>query len=160
MNTKTFKVNGYSPEFLHKNSKVQWSVLYNDWCIKVPYGEDRQVIDGLEFTAVSEIVDYKHPTIKYNVTLFVGKLSETFEYSMGYAIGGIPKVVDLLWCLISDAEIGDGTYREFCDEFGYNFTGKEYYNTYLACQETGRKLRYLLGNHYHTVVDYIRSLDL
>jgi len=57
-----------------------------------------------------------------------------------------PKTEDLLGCLKLDAICGDQSFHDFCGDMGYDEDSRSAENTWRACQESGRKLRALLGH--------------
>jgi hypothetical protein len=52
-----------------------------------------------------------------------------------------PEEMDVLYCLYSDAQMGNETFEDFCGNCGYDTDSRQALETYLACQSTGHKLR-------------------
>lgn len=52
-----------------------------------------------------------------------------------------PTAAGVLYCLIHDAEAAHTTFRNWCDEFGYDDDSIKARATYDACQETSDKLQ-------------------
>ena len=58
-----------------------------------------------------------------------------------------PKLADILYCLVSDAEVLDyPTFEEWAGSFGFNTDSREGERAYRACLEIGLKLRAMLGD--------------
>lgn len=75
-----------------------------------------------------------------------GRANIATEYSMGSAHTGQPKLVDVLACLISDAQCGrDTTFENFCSDFGYDTDSRKAHATWLVCVETDAKIAAFLG---------------
>lgn len=53
----------------------------------------------------------------------------------------MPKIRDILWCLVSDARAGEMLFEDFCNEFGYDSDSISALKIYSKCQETALKLR-------------------
>lgn len=51
-----------------------------------------------------------------------------------------PTLDDVLYCLVSDADAAEMTFRDWCDNFGYDTDSRKAFDTYHACQETHDKL--------------------
>jgi hypothetical protein len=51
-----------------------------------------------------------------------------------------PTQASVLYCLLSDADCGNYTFDEFCDNLGYDNDSRKALETYLCCQETNTKL--------------------
>ena len=71
--------------------------------------------------------------------------------ALGLAFGArpllAPKLADVLYCLVSDAEALDyPTFEEWAGSFGFNTDSREGERAYRACLETGLKLRAMLGD--------------
>jgi hypothetical protein len=56
-----------------------------------------------------------------------------------------PEAYDLLYCLQSDCQAADGSFADFCANFGYDDDSIKALNTYNACCEGAKKLRKALG---------------
>lgn len=52
-----------------------------------------------------------------------------------------PTAASVLYCMLSDAQAGQGTFRDFCSDFGYSDDSIKALNTYTACQDMEHKLR-------------------
>lgn len=60
----------------------------------------------------------------------------------------IPKVRDVLHCLFMDADAGEMSQQDFCDNFGYDFDSIKALNSYRSCSETSMQLRRIFGSKY------------
>lgn len=52
-----------------------------------------------------------------------------------------PKIEHVLECLQSDAQCGDMSFDQFCDDFGYSNDSLKALDVYRACADTAKKLR-------------------
>ena len=53
----------------------------------------------------------------------------------------VPTSASVLYSLLMDAECGNETHGDFCDNFGYDRDSIKGRRIYLACQETGEQVR-------------------
>lgn len=72
----------------------------------------------------------------------------------------VPKMDDVLYCLFSDSDCGDYTFKDFCDNLGYGTDSIQALKTYHACQENGYKLKLALGEKYTSEKKRIEELNL
>jgi len=89
---------------------------------------------------------------KYKVTIrntIKGEIRQReFEYSdsvANYQEGNQPIKEDLLSCLCSDYNCNIFTFKEFCDELGYNKDSIKDMKVFKAIQLEQKKLNYLFG---------------
>lgn len=71
-----------------------------------------------------------------------------------------PKHDEVLYCLLGDEGCAKDTFPDFCANFGYDVDSRKALETYLACQENGRKLRKALGKEYDEVKKRIEGIEL
>jgi hypothetical protein len=53
---------------------------------------------------------------------------------------------DVLYSLILDSQAGQGTFEDFCDNFGYNEDSIKHSEIYKACQKTAKKVKTFIPN--------------
>jgi hypothetical protein len=63
---------------------------------------------------------------------------QKFDYWTGSGLTDTPTYNDVLSCLLSDTDVAELTYTEFCSEFGYEIN-KESRHIYNACQRNAEK---------------------
>lgn len=51
-----------------------------------------------------------------------------------------PSIDDVIYCLLSDFSVSQDSFEDFCLNMGYNTDSRSALETYLACQENGKKL--------------------
>ena len=56
----------------------------------------------------------------------------------------IPKVREILNSLVMDYTCAQDTFEDFCSNMGYDTDSRRALETYLACQESGHKLRKIM----------------
>lgn len=104
-----------------------------------------QILEKANFVIKGKGVDYGKGYL-YELEIFTDNKEEHFEYSEGWGLeiltekNGINKIVNALWCLLSDYFcIYDRDIVEFMEEFGYENLqeGKKIYN---AIKENNEKL--------------------
>lgn len=114
----------------------------------------------------TEAFDYKtgvgHATPVYSKT---GSKNKRPENSITQNENGfpqewihVPKIRDVIDCLVSDANSGAETFPEFCSNMGYDTDSRSALETYLACQQGGEKLRRALGAKYQDLVKELEEL--
>ncbi len=59
--------------------------------------------------------------------------------SGGYVVK--PTQASVLYCLLSDADLGSESFDDFCDNLGYNSDSIADFKTYQACMATAKQLR-------------------
>jgi hypothetical protein len=52
-----------------------------------------------------------------------------------------PTAASVLYCLLSDMQCGSDTFEGFCANLDYDEDSRKAHDTYLACQQSGTKLR-------------------
>lgn len=104
-----------------------------------------QILEKANFVIKGKGVDYGKGYL-YELEIFIDNKEEHFEYSEGWGLeiltekNGMNKIVNALWCLLSDYFcIYDRDIVEFMEEFGYENLqeGKKIYN---AIKENNEKL--------------------
>lgn len=58
-----------------------------------------------------------------------------------------PKAHAVLYCLISDAQVGRGTFADYCDNFGLSTDSRRALKTWEHCVEMAGAIDHLLGSH-------------
>lgn len=102
---------------------------------------------------------WKDTAFQYAVTLKKGDKSITKDYWCGS--GHIdkqgkpipPTAADVLSSLLLDGNAAEMTHTEWCDEYGTDPDSRKGLEMYLACQNTGRDVRRLLGDEYETFLN-------
>ena len=64
-----------------------------------------------------------------------------------------PTAMDVLECLLSDAQAGESTFHDFCEDFGYDEDSRSAEKLWHSCQNTLIEMRKLLGADYDTFMD-------
>ena len=63
------------------------------------------------------------------------------DWSKVYAVA--PTQASVLYCLLSDAQLADQNFDDFCSEFGYDPDSRKDFKIYESCCETLQKIRKL-----------------
>jgi hypothetical protein len=71
----------------------------------------------------------------YEIILTIGESMRTFEYSQGAAHLEPPELVDVMCCLYAEANF-DGSFDDFCDQYGFNNDSIKALKTYGSCVDT------------------------
>lgn len=79
-----------------------------------------------------------------------------FAYFTGCGITDDPEPEDILSALRMDAEFGDRSFEEFCEEFGYDTDSRRAERTWKTCQRTKERLRSIGEPDEPTEEDYNR----
>jgi len=90
----------------------------------------------------------------FTITLTTAKGTQTFPFFQGSAHTEDPTLVDVLYCLISDARVSDfKDVNEFIDEFGYDdlTKGRE---VYRACLRQTKNLERL------GILEFLHELEV
>lgn len=70
----------------------------------------------------------------------------------------VPKEINVLDCLFSDADAGDMTFDDFCASFGYDSDSIKAFNVYNTCIDTRKRLKKALGAEYQQEYDRIQKM--
>ena len=57
-----------------------------------------------------------------------------------------PTLSDVMYCLLVDARCVEGTFEDYCSEFGIDSDSRKALDVYLACQETRTAIIKMLGS--------------
>jgi hypothetical protein len=101
-----------------------------------------------------ELDQWQREATGYTITLTYAGRKQQFDYFTGPAITDDPDLDGVMSCLVSDATAGQATFRDFCDDFGYDEDSRRAYATWQACQRTWDKLARLFGSDLSAVLDW------
>lgn len=119
-----------------------------------------------ETTPVSVKILSRHESIEdgrkqFNFTLELdcdGRKAVTKYMGGCRAFGGHENIhmaeimpAQVIYSLIMDAQCSSESFEDFCFNCGYDTDSRKALDTYLACQESGRTVRKLLGKEYSDV---------
>ena len=62
------------------------------------------------------------------------------------SVAVLPKIDDVLYALIMDAEALDYTFEDWCSNCGYDTDSRKAFATYEACKANGEKLKRIVGD--------------
>lgn len=79
----------------------------------------------------------------WKVVLTVRGKRMTVYYSQGPAVVEEPRTEDVLDSLATDASCAQGTFEDFCSEFGYDTDSRKVERMFKACQKIKRDLERL-----------------
>ena len=88
---------------------------------------------------------------QYKVTLRFQGRQLTTPFYMGAALTRDPDAAGVLYCLAADARAGDGSFADFCSDFGCDPDSRKAEATWKACVKVAPKLRRFLGEHFDDV---------
>jgi hypothetical protein len=83
----------------------------------------------------------------YSVTLKMGQKTLRTKFFTGFAHKS-PTAVDVLYCLISDAQVGVDTFEDFCSNFGFDTDSRKDHAIWQKCRKMAPKVRKFLGEHF------------
>ena len=87
-----------------------------------------------------------------------------FNYKTGIGLvkpngqPSVPKIDEVMYCLVNDIEFGAMSFDDFCDNCGYSNDSLNALNIYRECSENEKKLRKALGKEYNEEVNRINKL--
>ena len=91
----------------------------------------------------------------YRCTLGYMGLKITVDYFMGPALVNPPECAEVLESLLSDSQAAEGSFLNFCSDFGYDFEDDESEEKirdakkiYRSCVNIRKQLDHLLGNDF------------
>lgn len=84
--------------------------------------------------------DWPEGSRHFTCTLTRGANSHAFQYSMGPALTGDPTLVDVLGCLLTDAEYAAEGYEDWCAMVGFATDSPRAERMYKACRKTAEQL--------------------
>jgi hypothetical protein len=70
------------------------------------------------------------------------------NFYTGSGITHYPTAADVVSCLISDADAGSESFKEFCSSFGYDTDSRKAERCWRACRKMSPKVRKLLGDDF------------
>lgn len=71
--------------------------------------------------------------------------------SKGTKVPTPPDLVDVLYCLISDGQLAEESFEDFCANLGYDTDSRKALDIYLDCQKQSQSLTKVIGrNLYNT----------
>lgn len=91
----------------------------------------------------------------WKVTIRCGSRRMSLVFSMGYGhYGELPKLVDVLDCLASDASSYDNaqSFEDWADELGMDTDSRKALRTFKTVQRQSEKLRTLLGDEAYMLL--------
>lgn len=68
-----------------------------------------------------------------------------------------PTAASVLYCLLSDAALGNLTHQEFCNTLGIDPDSRKGLENYLACQQIGTDLLPVLGKAYQPIREVLQD---
>ena len=78
--------------------------------------------------------------------LRVGERKIAVNFSKGFGHNGRPPSLrEVLACLASDSHNVNGSFDNWCDEYGYEPDSRKAARTYRACRKIADKLTFLIG---------------
>jgi hypothetical protein len=77
----------------------------------------------------------------------------TVPFWTGSGITSDPTAADVLDCLLSDAQMGTGTFEDFCADLGYDTDSRKAFDTWQACERIAKSLPRFLGDLYGELVN-------
>ena len=89
---------------------------------------------------------------RYSVARFGVRDTVDGPFFTGVGIKSPPTVADILNALRSDAECASGTFRDFCDDLGYDEDSRKALAIYHECQKIADNLRRLLGHEFYAAL--------
>lgn len=63
------------------------------------------------------------------------------DKEMKYLVPVKPKNSDIMYSLLSDADAGNYSFQDFCDNFGYSSDSIKAFNIYQECEKTSKNIR-------------------
>ena len=119
---------------------------HDKWCITITRSGDKRTIEQFKYNtafghrylqpfAVTEVKRYK---------LKPGTKAYSTATSNSYYIKQ-PQIAAVLYCLLSDADAGNESFSNWCENFGYNSDSITAFNTYQACEKTAKQLNNLFN---------------
>lgn len=152
----------YTAEFVPMSQARERDAHGLNWGITIKRG--RSTLTTPYFQGIAHVPGYKHDLFCRSLTLAqaeerdallraceTGKAGGRWLPSLGVRVGTkpipAPALLDVLFCLVSDASAIDSpTYEDWAAEYGYDKDSREGEKTYRQCLEIGLKLRNMLGD--------------
>ena len=73
------------------------------------------------------------------------KLDKSIKDILGFTVAILPTQASVLYCLLSDADFGQESFNDFCDNLGYDNDSMQAFKTYQSCMDTTRKISKLFN---------------
>jgi len=100
---------------------------------------------------VKNLDDWQKDANPWTITLKNGTKKMTVPYFTGQAVEMI-KTEDVLWCLVSDANMTADGFDWFCSCYGYSDDSRKAETLYKQCEQTRRKLEKFLGGSFAEIM--------
>lgn len=107
---------------------------------------------GGNLTAAQD--DWQANANGYRVRFTYDRRKASFDYWQGSAIMRDPQAADVMSCLVSDAQLGQETFDDFCANLGYDTDSRRAERLWKACQSTDGQLRALFGADYSEALEH------
>ena len=152
-------------EYLNSQFNFAWNIVYggegisdqwshDKWSITI--GKNKTITNGgIKQNKVVEQFEYKTGLGHRYLQPFAEREIRQNKYnprSIAYAQAvknswyiKQPQVAAVLHCLLSDAEAGNESFSNWCDNFGHDSDSITAFNTYQACEKTAKQLNNLFN---------------
>jgi hypothetical protein len=119
---------------------------YDKWTVIIN-GESFDYNTGIGHRKESSKFDKKEFTRLMTMRAIQSKTNLEYHNSQLRAVSKVKplEIDDVLYSLIMDAQAADGTFQDFCDNFGYDNDSRKALDTYMQCQETEGRIRKFLN---------------
>lgn len=67
------------------------------------------------------------------------------------------KAASVCHSLVLDAQCGNETFQDFCENYGYDSDSRKALATYEACQKVGREFRILVGKDFDAIAEALQD---
>lgn len=134
-------------EVIHSGLLVSKDWIHDKYIVFIE-GEEFSYSQGIGFR--EEISNYKKEEFKKLMSMNPKKDKENLKlYATSLKQVSKPKplkIDDVLNSLLLDADSGNYTFQDFCDNFGYDSDSRSALKTYEDCQNNGMKVRKFIPN--------------
>ena len=96
--------------------------------------------------------DWQKTANPWTVILKNGKKRLTVPFFTGQGLTSEPSADSVLWCIVSDANLGEYDFNWFCDTLGYDSDSRTAEKIHRECQTWRKKLKRFLGDSFDQVM--------
>lgn len=118
----------------------KYIVIINEQDFEYSCGIGHRIeLDRFKREAFQKLMNRNPKKDKANLYLYIDELKKVSK----------PKplnIDDVLYCLILDAQFGNYSFDDFCDELGYDNDSIKANETYKSCQKNGKKIKTFISN--------------
>ena len=152
------KTNKETEQTMSKGKTIKQFIKENNLTMNCEYADSNPNMDSVNKNAYNHYKVTIKRKFKLNgnhIDTRYGFRRMTLLFSQGLGIQGEPTLESVLGCLLSDSfsfSNGD-TFKDFCENYGYDYDSRKAEKTFKATIKQTSKLKKLLDNNFNDFVN-------